>query len=291
MKKHLGKGIEALISELNSLPSIETEKTESEKNNNISYINTNKLIPSKWQPRKNFKQESLQQLAQSIQQSGIIEPLIVSPNDNGYFEIICGERRWRAAKLINLREVPVIIKNLDDKQKRLFSLVENIQREDLNPVEEASVYKSLLEEYNLTQEELAQLVGKDRSVLANTIRILSLPKEVLEFIEQGLISAGHARSLASIKDEKIILELSEKIINDKLTVRDVENIVSSIKSKKQINRKEKQITPEVKQLQKELSESIGLKVTIKQKTETKGNLIIYYNSLEEFDKIYKLLKK
>jgi ParB family chromosome partitioning protein len=289
MKKHLGKGLEALISEIEV---IQKEQTSSDfKKEDIVYLDISKIIPPQWQPRRKFDQEKLLQLAESIKQTGIIEPLIVAPKEDGNYEIICGERRYRAAVMANQTTVPVIVKFLDTKQKILLSLIENIQREDLNPIEEAEAYKKLIEEFSLTQEELSKLISKDRSVIANTLRILSLPKEVIEYIENGLISSGHARALASIKDEKLVLELAEKIIQDKLTVRDIENIVKQIKIKKGYNKEKKVLPAEVLQIQKELSEIIGTKVVIKPTSNNKGKIVISYSSLEEFENIINRLKK
>ncbi|MEN3013073.1 MAG: ParB/RepB/Spo0J family partition protein [Endomicrobiia bacterium] len=288
MKKHLGKGLEALLSEFGSISQLDHKTKTAE---NILLVEIQKLQPPKWQPRKNFKIETLQQLADSIKNSGIIEPLIVSPIDENSYEIICGERRWRAAQLANLKELPVIVKVLDEKQKKILSLIENLQREELNPIEEAYAYKSLSEEYNLTQEELAKLIGKDRSVIANTLRILNLPSEVLSYIEDGLISAGHARALASIKDKQTILEISNKIIQDKLTVRDIENIVKSLKMQKTKTKKIFTVSADIKQIEKELSESLGLKVKIKPTSNIKGKVIISYNSLEDFEKIANTFKR
>ncbi|MFN3550713.1 MAG: ParB/RepB/Spo0J family partition protein [Endomicrobiia bacterium] len=287
MKKHLGKGIEALISEVGVFTKIE----EDIKKENVLFLDISKIEPPKWQPRKKFDQEKLQQLAESIKQTGIIEPLIVAPKENDRYEIICGERRYRAAIIANQTQIPAIIKILDEKQKMLLSLTENIQREDLNPVEEAEAYKKLIEEFSLTQEELSSLIGKDRSVIANTLRILSLPKEVMEYIEDGLISAGHARSLASIKDENLVLELTNKIVQDKLTVRDIENIVKQLKTKKVKTKQQKIFPSEVLQIQREISEFLGTKVQIKPSSNTKGKIIISYSSLEEFENIIKKLKK
>lgn len=291
MKKHLGKGIEALIAEVGVFTQKEEKIEDNVKKENVVFLEISKITPPKWQPRKKFDQEKLQQLADSIKQTGIIEPLVVSPKDNQTYEIICGERRYRAAVIANQTQVPVIIKILDERQKMLLSLVENIQREDLNPIEEASAYKKLIEDFSLTQEELSSLIGKDRSVIANTIRILSLPKEVIEYIEEGLISAGHARSLASIKDENLVLELANKIVQDKLTVRDIENIVKQFKKKKFINKPQKLISAEILQIQKEISELLGTKVVIKPSSNIKGKIIISYSSLEEFENIIKKLKK
>jgi len=292
MKKHLGKGLEALISEL--VTSAQDQQTLSSQQDvsvqTVRFVDITKIKPSKWQPRKTFDQEKLQELANSVKQSGIIEPLIVTPVGDDMYEIVCGERRWRAAELAGLTQLPVIVKHLDEQQKRLLSLVENLQREDLNPVDEAEAYKSLIEEYNLTQEQLATLVGKDRSVVANTIRILNLPQQVLDYIREGLISAGHARSLASLKDENVVLEIAEKIVQDKLTVRDVENTVQVLKSKKERKQKPVVQLPEVKHLENELSQLLGCKVTIKTLSNTKGKIIISYDNLDKFDEILRRLK-
>jgi len=290
MKKHLGKGLEALISEIEVIQKEQTFKEGDFKKEDIVYLDISKIIPPQWQPRRKFDQEKLLQLAESIKQTGIIEPLIVTPKEDGNYEIICGERRYRAAVMANQTSVPVIVKFLDTKQKILLSLIENIQREDLNPVEEAEAYKKLIEEFSLTQEELSKLISKDRSVIANTLRILSLPKEVIEYIENGLISSGHARALASVKDEKLVLELAEKIVQDKLTVRDIENIVKQIKIKKGYNKEKKVLPAEVLQIQKELSEIIGAKVVIKPTSNNKGKIVISYSSLEEFENIVNRLK-
>jgi len=290
MKKHLGKGLEALISEIEVIQKEQTFKEGDLKKEDVLYLDISKITPPQWQPRRKFDQEKLLQLAESIKQTGIIEPLIVTPKEDGNYEIICGERRYRAAVMANQTSVPAIVKFLDTKQKILLSLIENIQREDLNPIEEAEAYKKLIEEFSLTQEELSKLISKDRSVIANTLRILSLPKEVIEYIENGLISAGHARALASVKDEKLVLELAEKIIQDKLTVRDIENIVKQIKIKKGYNKEKKVLPAEVLQIQKEISEIIGAKVVIKPTSNNKGKIVISYSSLEEFENIVNRLK-
>ncbi|MCS7227393.1 MAG: ParB/RepB/Spo0J family partition protein, partial [Endomicrobia bacterium] len=269
MKKHLGKGLEALISELVSNKDIPQSGENAQLSTSVSYgeggvilVEITKLKPSKWQPRKSFDEQKLQELASSIKHSGIIEPLIVSPLDTDVYEIVCGERRWRAAQIAGLSHLPVIVRQLNEQQKRLLSLVENLQREELNPVEEAEAYQSLIKEYNLTQEQIAEFVSKDRSVIANTIRILSLPAQVLNYVREGLITAGHARTLASIKDENLVVEIAEKIIQDKLTVRDVENIVKKIKATKKIKTEKHSniLSPEIRHLQKELSELLGVKV-------------------------------
>lgn len=291
-KQHLGRGLEALISVLpkdigilstaSSTVSVETQE--------VKLLPISMLTPPKWQPRKNFSQEKLEQLAESIKSSGVIEPLIVSPLDDTHYEIVCGERRYRAAKIAGIDKLPVIIKPLSEQQKMLISLIENIQREDLNPVEEAYAYKKIIEEYNITQEELAKIVGKTRSVITNTLRILSLPEDVLKQIEDGTISAGHARSLASITDTRLVYEIAEKIVQDKLTVRDVEEIVRHLKSARKRVSGIKQQLPEIRQLESDLGRLLGTKVRIVNTKNAKGKIVIYYYSLADFDKIIKKLK-
>lgn len=292
--KHLGRGLEALISSL-SQSSQGQEKsvttTETLQSNNVSVLPISSLIPPKWQPRKKFDLEKLNQLAETIKSSGIIEPLIVTPAENNKYEIVCGERRYRAAQIAQVNEIPVIIKSLDQKQKSFLTLIENVQREDLNPVEESLAYKNILEEYNLTQEELAKIVGKDRSVITNSLRILSLPKEVLSYIEDGLISSGHARALASISDTETVIDLAQKIVQDKLTVRDIENIVKFYKSKKSKTKKVLSVPAEIKHLEKELQQMLGTKVKIVNTKNNTGKIVIHYHSLDEFDKLVQKLKK
>ncbi len=285
IQKRLGKGLEALISEV-----LQPQEQKSVVSQDITFIDITQLQPSKFQPRKKFDTEKLQQLADSIKSSGIIEPLIVCPVENNKYEIVCGERRYRAALLAKLQSVPVVIKHLNEEQKYIISLIENIQREDLNPVEEAIAYKKLIEEYKLTQEKLAELLGKDRSVIANTLRILNLPQEVLGYIEDGLITAGHARSLASLDSTELIKELAEKIVQDKLTVRDIERIVQKYKGKK-YKKQEKFIPAEIKQIEQELQEIFGTKVRIITGKNNKGRIVIHYYSLENFENIIKKFKQ
>ncbi|MFQ3675616.1 MAG: ParB/RepB/Spo0J family partition protein [Endomicrobiia bacterium] len=292
--KHLGRGLGALISSLSQNQIAQQSNLENvsrQQNNVVSVVNISSLIPPKWQPRKKFDIEKLNQLAETIKSSGIIEPLIVTPVENNQYEIVCGERRYRAAQIAQLNEIPVIIKDLDQKQKSFLALIENIQREDLNPIEESTAYKNILEEYNITQEELAKIIGKDRTVITNSLRILTLPKEVLEYIEDGLISAGHARSLASISNIDTVKDIAQKIVQDKLTVRDVENIVKFYKSKKVKSEKLNSVPAEIKHLENDLQQTLGTKVKIVNTKHNKGKIVIHYHSLDEFDKIVKKLKK
>ena len=221
-KTGLGSGLNSLFAD-NSLD-IEVN------NGDVSILRLTHIEPKKNQPRKIFNKESLAELADSIARHGIIQPLIVRALPNGYYQIIAGERRWRAAKMAGLTEAPVVIKNIDDLAAAEMTMVENLQREDLNPVEEALGYKYLIESHNLTQEEIARQVAKSRSVITNALRLLSLPEEVLKFIEDGEISSGHARAILSVDDPDEQLKISHKIIKNNLSVRETEKIARAIKN-------------------------------------------------------------
>lgn len=292
--QHLGRGLAALISSLSQNQVAQQNNLDNvpkQQNDTVAVIDISSFIPPKWQPRKKIDAEKLNQLAETIKSSGIIEPLIVTITENNKYEIVCGERRFRAAQIAGVKEIPAIIKSLDQKQKSFLTLIENIQREDLNPIEEATAYKNILQEYNITQEELAKIIGKDRTVIANSLRILTLPKNVLEYIENGLISAGHARSLASISNLDIVNDLAQKIVQDKLTVRDIENIVKFYKTKKTKSKNLKPVPAEIKDLEKNLQQTLGTKVKIVNTKQNKGKIVIHYHSLDEFDKIVQKLKK
>ena len=196
----------------------------------ISVLRISLIEPKKTQPRKDFRKESLAELADSIAKIGIIQPIIVRNLPSGYYQIIAGERRWRAAKMAGLDVVPVVIKNVDDLTAAEITMVENLQREDLNPIEEATGYKYLSDQYNLTQEEIARRVSKSRSVVANALRLLTLPDEIIKHIESGEITSGHARSLLSVDDPEEQLKITQKIIKNNMSVRETEKIVKSIKN-------------------------------------------------------------
>ncbi len=286
--KHLGRGLGALI------PNFSDQQSSNLNTENlVTTLDISMFVPPKWQPRKHFDVEKLNQLADSIKSSGIIEPLIVTPGQDNKYEIVCGERRFRAAQIAGIKSIPVVIKSLDEKQKSFLTLIENIQREDLNPIEEANAYKKIIDEYNLTHEELSKIVGKNRSVITNSLRMLTLPQDVIEYIENGIISAGHARTLAGIENLNFIQEIVQKIVQDKLTVRDVENIVQHYnKSKKIKSNQKKFVLPEIKLLEKDLQQFLGTKVKIIVNSKNnKGKIVIHYYSLDEFDKIVSKLKK
>lgn len=287
--KGLGKGIDAMIPTIDSMPkgrmkkSIETEKGE-------TYLNINEVEPNREQPRKNFNEDALQELSESIKQHGIIQPIVVTKKDD-YYQIIAGERRWRAAKLAKLKEVPVIIKDYTPEEVMEIALIENIQREDLNPVEEALAYQNLIEEYKLKQDEVAERVSKSRTAITNSIRLLKLDKRILDMLVDEQISSGHARTLLAVSDKEEQYNLAMKIFDERLSVRETEKIVKSMSKPKKVKEKEKIENDFIyRDLENQLRDIIGTKVTINPKTNKKGKIEIEYYSQEELEKIVEYFK-
>jgi len=291
MRKALGKGIEALIPKVSRAASIE-----------VVSIDIDKIKPNKYQSRTQFDQEKLKELASSIKREGVVQPIIVSPSGDNY-QLVAGERRWWAAKMAELKEIPALVRTVTDREMFEISLIENIQREDLNPIEEAQAFQRLMKEFNLSQQELADHLGKTRSTVANILRLINLPEEIKEFLSGKLISAGHARVLLSIPGEKKRIDLARKILKEKLTVRETEDIVERLKVKgmpsgKRVARKEK--SPEVIELEEELQRILGTKVRIKSTRsgrfspgeggKVQGKIEIEYYSLEDLERIIELLR-
>ena len=272
-KRGLGTGLGALFGE-------DTLENDS---SGILNMQIEKVEPRSDQPRMVFNQESLEELADSIRQFGVIQPITVRKLDSGYYQIIAGERRWRAARIAGLREVPIRVLEADDKRAMELALVENLQREDLNPIEEAKGYRTLIEEYGMTQEEASQSIGKSRSAVANSMRLLNLTPPVMAMVEDGDISAGHARALLSIKDEADQLRLATKVLQENLSVRQTENLAAKVVT--QIEKHEKQTeniqTLEVNYLadtERQLTTALGRKVLIKD-TSKRGKIELeYYGS-------------
>ena len=251
------------------------------------------IQPNNKQPRKVFEEEPLNELAKSIEEYGIIEPLIVKKISSSLYEIIAGERRWRAAKKAGLSKVPVIIKDVDEQVSSEMTLIENIQREDLNIVEEALAYQDLIGRYGYTQEELADKVAKNRATIANAMRILKLDKEIIDLVKQGKLSAGHARALVPIEDQTAAKEIAKFIVERNLSVRDTEYTVKEYlkksapgyKPKKPVNQ-----SAQIKVLEEQLTQSLGTKVTIVQRSNKKGKIEIEFYSDQDLDNLYRLLK-
>lgn len=284
-KRGLGKGLNALIPE--SYESV--IKTEEKGNRTVNNIDINKIKPNKNQPRKYFDKEKIFNLEKSIEIHGIVQPIIVRRVDNDY-EIVAGERRWRAAKNVGLKEIPCIVKDLNEESLVEISLLENLQREDLNDIEEAVAYKRLLEEFNMTQERISNVVGKSRPYIANILRLLNLNSDVQKMISEGKISGGHGKALLRIENEKLQREVAEKIIKNQLTVRETEKLVAKlIEEKKKDKAKLEKKDNNILFLEETLKEVLGTKVNIINGRK-KGKIEIEYYSDEDLERIYNILK-
>lgn len=288
-KSGLGKGLDSLIPEAN----IKKEAVKKEENTGDVKIKITKIEPNREQPRKNFEEDSLLELSESIKQFGVIQPLIVQEK-NGLYEIIAGERRWRAAKLAGLKEVPVIIKKYSEQEIVEISLIENIQRENLNPIEEALAYKKLLTEFNLKQDEIAERVSKSRTAVTNSMRLLKLDERVQQMVIDDKISTGHARALISIEDNELQYNIANRIFDEKLSVRDIEKIVKKLLSEDKDEIKEKVSETDntfiYKNIEDRITSIVGTKVTVNNKKNNKGKIEIEYYSADELERIFELLQ-
>ena len=295
----LGKGLDALIPSGISSSSGSTnsskakEDKSSEKKSGETIVNITKVEPNREQPRKNFDEDALEELAESIKQFGLLQPILVQDRKT-YYEIIAGERRWRAAKKAGLKEVPVIIKNLTEQEIVEISLIENIQREDLNPIEEAQAYKRLLTEFNLKQDEVAERVAKSRTAVTNSMRLLKLCDNVQQMIIDGMISTGHARALISIEDPEQQYTVAQQIFDEKLSVRDVEKLVKNLnqppKVKKAITT-DKSLEAVYQNIEENLKQKLSTKVSITPKGNGTGKIEIEFYSHEDLEKLMDLLSK
>jgi ParB family chromosome partitioning protein len=274
IKKGLGRGLSSLIGEA---------KVEI----NINKVSISDLISSKFQPRKIFDEDSLQDLTSSIKERGIIQPIIVrkSSDDSSKYEIIAGERRWLAAQKAGLHEVPVVITNVDDLKSLEFAIVENVQRKDLNAIEEARGYQRLIEEFSYDQEKVSQFIGKSRSHIANFLRLLSLPEKVLKLIETKKLTPGHAKILGGLENAEFV---ANKIVEKNLSVREAENFVKIFKIKKKSLKNTKDIN--LQNLESSITEKIGLNVFIKNKKNNTGTLVLEYKDLDQLNKIIEIIK-
>ncbi len=242
-----------------------------------STLRISEIEPNRLQPRKDFDEEAIASLADSIKDHGLLQPIVVRPYGRAY-QIVAGERRWRAARVAGLGEVPVVIKEFSDSEAMQIALIENLQRENLNPVEEALGYRELSEKYDMTQESIAEMTGRSRSAVTNAIRILGLPDEVLEMIRNGQVSTGHAKVLLALDDEKTIKELASQVADGVLTVRALENAVKSLKSEKKGKTPPKKTDTYFREMELSLKERLGRKVLIKNKSNDKGTLVLeFYN--------------
>lgn len=288
-KKHgLGRGLEALLGEDDLSFNLDSINTGDISETGIKTVKVEDLEPSKYQPRKEFNQEALDALVNSIKEKGVLQPLLVRKNGEKY-EIIAGERRWRASKIAGLNEVPVIEKELDNQEVLEVALIENLLRENLTAIEEAEGFNRLINEFSHTHEALSQIVGKSRSYITNTLRLLSLPVSIQEMIKNNVLSAGHARSLIGLDNAE---EIAKKIVDKGLTVRQTEDLVNKIKNNTltQISKSIKK-DPSLKELEKDLSKNIGMKVKINAGENDKGKVTIEYKNPSELNQILEILER
>ena len=299
VSRGLGKGLDSLI----PMGSVSSEKKADSKEENKeskdskateTVVKITQVEPNREQPRKNFDEDALQELADSIKQFGLLQPILVQDRKTHY-EIIAGERRWRAAKLAGLKEVPVIIRDYTDQEIVEISLIENIQREDLNPIEEAQAYKRLLTEFNLKQDEVAERVSKSRTAVTNSMRLLKLCDEVQQMIIDDMLSTGHARALISIEDPEQQYMIAQKIFDEKLSVREVEKLVKDLnkpeKPKKESNKEDKSLDIIYEAIEEKLKQSLGTKVEISSKGNGAGKLEIEFYNHDDLDRNIELLSK
>ena len=301
-KRGLGRGLSNLIPTDDTTEDVTTKTSKQTKAGTVTKteivkkveqtLNINRIEPNKNQPRKEFNEDALQELADSIKQFGVIEPLVVVKR-KGYYELIAGERRWRAARLAGLKEVPVVIKDYDDQQIVEIALIENIQREDLNPIEEAHAYERLIQEFNLTQDEVAERVSKSRTTVTNALRLLKLTEKVQQMLIDDMLSTGHVRALITIADPQLQYETAMYIFDKKLSVRETESYVKKLLNKKPKEKTSEKEDPELsflyKAIENRLKESLGTKTTIKAKTKDSGKIEIEYYSQEDLERITQLL--
>lgn len=293
-KKGLGKGLDSLIPDNKNIKTITSEKAAEEKKeeqvkSGVQMLKINMVEPNRDQPRKSFEEDALLELADSIKQFGILQPLIVRKRKD-YYEIIAGERRWRAAKIAGIKEVPVIIKEYTDQEIVEIGLIENIQRENLNPIEEAMAYKRLLEEFNLKQDEVAERVSKSRTAVTNSMRLLKLDSKVQQMIIDDMITTGHARALLAIDDPELQYTLASQIFDEKLSVRETEKLVKEIKNPKKP--KEKKVVENsfiYRDLENKMKDIFGTKVSISSKGKGKGKIEIEYYSDDELEQMFEMI--
>ena len=309
-KRGLGKGLGAFFGEevvqevvkeqtgeIKEISEKENEDSQIQKNDieeesGEIFVKISKIEPNREQPRKDFKEEQLQELADSIRQYGVLQPLLVQKKGDLY-QIIAGERRWRAAKLAGIKEIPVVIREYGKQQAMEIALIENVQREDLNPIEEAVAYQRLMQEFHLKQEEIAERVSKNRSTITNSMRLLNLVPKVQQMLMEGLLTSGHARALLAIQDEENQLKLAEKIIQDHLSVREVEKAVKAIGKVPKEKKKEKEdeaLELIFKNLEDRMKMVVGTKVNISRKDRSKGKIEIEYYSEAELERIVELIE-
>lgn len=295
-RKGLGKGLDAMIPDkgIEKKTKVETKTVVKEVVKEVETIDINKIEPNANQPRKMFNEDAIHELAESIKQHGLIEPLIVQKAKKGFYTIIAGERRWRAARIAGVKEIPVVVKDYTEQQVMEIALIENIQREDLNAIEEAEAYNRLIEEYHLKQDEVAERVSKSRVAITNSLRLLKLDERVRNMVIEDKIKSGHARALLAVTDGEEQYQLALQVFDNKLSVRETEKLVKKVlnekeKPEKKKNPKEEQDTLVYKNFEEKLKQVIGTKVNINHKGKGKGKIEIEYYSPDEFDRIMDMM--
>ena len=292
--KGLGKGLDAMLPKKIEKPKEETEKKEEENVSRETLVKISSIEPNREQPRKKFNEDALHDLADSIKQFGVLQPLLLQKKGK-YYEIIAGERRWRAARLAGLKEVPAIIKEFSSQEIIEVALIENIQREDLNPIEEAQAYKKLISDFKLKQDEIAERVSKSRTAITNSMRLLKLCPEVQEMLIDDIISSGHARALIPIEDVELQKKIANEVMDKSLSVRETETLVRKLlsdnpeKEKSKEKQKDKKTELLYKSLEDKIKSIMGTKVSIQKKSKNKGKIEIEYYSDEDLNRIYDLL--
>lgn len=290
-KARIGKGLDALIPSGGVTKTVEKKPEKVASKDGVVNVKISKVEPNREQPRKNFDEDALQELAESIKQFGVLQPILVQERED-YYEIIAGERRWRAANIAGLKEVPVIIRNLTEQEIVEIALIENIQREDLNPIEEAQAYKRLLTEFNLKQDEVAERVSKSRTAVTNSMRLLKLSDDVQQMVIDEMISTGHARALLAIEDPEQQYILAQKVFDEKLSVRDIEKLVKNLgKTKVQKKSKEKQLGAIYQEIEETLKGKLSTKVSIVAKENGAGKIEVEFFSHEELDRLIDIIMK
>ncbi len=283
-KKGLGRGVNAIMEDND----FDIEQPRADEG--IQTLRLSEIEPNRGQPRKAFDEEALNALAASIEQHGLIQPLLVEPLESGRYRIIAGERRWRACRMAGIEEVPVVIRTVTAKQNMEIALIENLQREDLNPIEEAYGYRSLSEVYGMTQEDIAKSVGKSRPAVANALRLLSLPEQIMDFVASGELSTGHAKAIMPLDEEKMLV-IANRIISEGLTVRQTEGLVKkSLAPAKEKPVFDLEVTLALQTMEQEAGEHVGNKVTIHHTPKNAGKVEIKYHSVKELEKIIEILK-
>ncbi len=282
-KKALGKGLQALLPEKKTL----VWKVEQD-GHSVSTIALKQIIPNRYQPRTTFVEEDLAELAQSIEEHGVLQPIVVRRKGDGAYELIAGERRLRAATLAGLSTIPALVRNSNDEKSLALALVENIQRQNLNPMEEAKAYSRLMGEFGLTQDQVATSIGKDRSSVANILRLLTLPKDVQQFLESGALSLGHAKVLAGVSSSSTQLQIAKRIVSEQLSVRQTEQLITGQKNGGS-NRRAKAGPNTFHHLEDQLRKYLGTKVEVKTGRAKGGQLVIHYYSDEDLDRLSSLI--